>query len=88
LALAEKVARNAPLAVAASKRIMAHRRDLGSDWSAEVWQRNTTEFDDVFASLDAREGRPRSSRSVHHDGKGVEVMRSFAAHDREESPNQ
>jgi crotonobetainyl-CoA hydratase len=56
LALAEKVAGNAPLAVAASKRIMTHRRDLGSDWSPQMWQRNTAEFDEVFASLDAQEG--------------------------------
>ncbi|MFE7423313.1 enoyl-CoA hydratase-related protein [Rhodococcus sp. NPDC057529] len=54
--LAQKVAANAPLAVAASKRVMARRRDFGSDWSSPMWAMNAAEFDAVFDSEDAREG--------------------------------
>jgi crotonobetainyl-CoA hydratase len=55
LALAEAIAANAPLAVRASKRIMA-RSAGGSDWADEVWAMNEAEFADVRRSRDAREG--------------------------------
>src|SRR5206468_4184674 len=55
LALAEKIATNAPLAVRASKRIMM-RSATGSDWEAPMWEMNEAEFRDVRASADAREG--------------------------------
>lgn len=51
--LAATIARNAPLAVRASKRIM---RDQ-ADWSqAEMWERQTEAVMPVFASEDALEG--------------------------------
>jgi crotonobetainyl-CoA hydratase len=55
LALAEKIAANAPLAVRASKRIMM-RSVTGSDWEPPLWEMNEAEFRDVRASKDAREG--------------------------------
>jgi crotonobetainyl-CoA hydratase len=55
LAVAEKIATNAPLAVRASKRIMM-RSATGSDWDASVWEMNEAEFRGVRASEDAREG--------------------------------
>jgi crotonobetainyl-CoA hydratase len=55
LALAEKVAGNAPMAVRASKRIMM-RSATGSDWDPAIWEINQAEFAAVRASRDAREG--------------------------------
>ncbi|MDX6233502.1 MAG: crotonobetainyl-CoA hydratase [Nocardioidaceae bacterium] len=55
LALAEKVATNAPLAVRTSKRIMMQSA-MGSDWEDSVWAMNEAEFGVVRASADAREG--------------------------------
>jgi len=53
LELAAAIARNGPLAVAASKRILQEQRD----WSApEMWQRQDAISGPVFASEDAREG--------------------------------
>lgn len=54
--LAETIANNAPLAVTASKRLMAHRRDFGSDWSPQTWAMNSSELDAILASEDAKEG--------------------------------
>jgi crotonobetainyl-CoA hydratase len=56
LALAERIAGNAPLAVRASKRIMARSAETGSDWDDAAWAMTEQEFGAVRASLDAREG--------------------------------
>jgi crotonobetainyl-CoA hydratase len=58
LRLAERIAANAPLAVRASKRVMARRRDFGSDWSDAVWKMNDRELAAILASVDAKEGPP------------------------------
>jgi enoyl-CoA hydratase len=51
--LAAAIVRNGPLAIAASKRILA----AAVDWSeAEAWERQRAISDPVFASEDAREG--------------------------------
>ncbi|MFC7502388.1 crotonase/enoyl-CoA hydratase family protein [Nocardioides sp. GCM10030258] len=55
LALAEKIAANAPLAVQTSKRIMM-RSAVGSDWESPLWEMNEAEFRAVGASEDALEG--------------------------------
>ncbi|MFF8958045.1 crotonase/enoyl-CoA hydratase family protein [Streptomyces sp. NPDC014894] len=53
LALAKKIAANGPLAVRATKRIVAE----SADWPAEeVWARNRAACEPVFASADAKEG--------------------------------
>jgi enoyl-CoA hydratase len=53
LELAERVARNGPLAVAATKQIVAAARDWRAD---EAFARQSEMFRPVFASQDAREG--------------------------------
>jgi enoyl-CoA hydratase len=50
--LAERVARNAPLALAATKRLLA-ASDLPDD---EAWARQQTELDAIKATADAQEG--------------------------------
>jgi enoyl-CoA hydratase len=53
LGLAEEIATNAPLALAASKRILREQWD----WSAaEMWDAQSAISDSVFTSEDAREG--------------------------------
>ncbi|MFI6937350.1 crotonase/enoyl-CoA hydratase family protein [Streptomyces sp. NPDC050287] len=54
--LAERIAANAPLAVAASKRIMRRSAEYGSDWEPQMWAMNEAEFAGVRSSEDAREG--------------------------------
>ena len=56
LALAERIARNAPRSVAASKRLI--RASLGCT-EAEFWELQKPEIPGVFESDDAREG-PRA----------------------------
>jgi enoyl-CoA hydratase len=56
LALAERIARNAPLSVAASKRLV--RASVGRT-EAEFWELQKSEIPAVFESADAREG-PRA----------------------------
>ena len=56
LALAERIARNAPLAVAASKQVMQQTRGLTED---EAWALQTPLVGRVFGSEDAKEG-PRA----------------------------
>ena len=56
LALAHRIAANAPIAVRASKRIMRQTAHFGSDWSEDVWQMNEAEVKAVRGSRDAREG--------------------------------
>jgi enoyl-CoA hydratase len=53
LALAARVAPNAPLALAATKRIVEESPDWRGD---EMWERQAAITDPVFASEDAREG--------------------------------
>ncbi|MFC5992835.1 crotonase/enoyl-CoA hydratase family protein [Pseudonocardia hispaniensis] len=55
LELAGRIARNAPLALRASKRIMTSTA-ASSDWDPAVWEANEREFAPVRASSDAREG--------------------------------
>ncbi len=53
LELAERIAANGPLALAATKRIV----EAGQDWpQAEMWERQAAIADPVFASADAVEG--------------------------------
>ena len=56
LELAETIAANAPLALRASKRIMAGSLGPASDWAADAWALNEAEFADVRRSADASEG--------------------------------
>lgn len=54
--LAQRVARNAPLAVAATKRLI-HRAHPGDDsWKPDFWQRNDVELFSLLQTDDAREG--------------------------------
>ncbi|WP_203336979.1 crotonase/enoyl-CoA hydratase family protein [Nocardioides limicola] len=59
LELADAVARNAPLAVQASKRLIQHGHALGSDWTAEAWAASDREITAIMRSDDANEG-PRA----------------------------
>jgi enoyl-CoA hydratase/carnithine racemase len=59
LELASAICANAPLAVAASKKIMHRAEAAGSDWDADVWAANAEAIRTVFASDDAKEG-PRA----------------------------
>jgi enoyl-CoA hydratase len=53
LELAASLARNGPLALAASKQILQEQQDWDT---AEMWQRQDAISGPVFASEDAREG--------------------------------
>jgi enoyl-CoA hydratase/carnithine racemase len=55
LELADTIARNAPLAVRESKRLL-HRAAHTSTWEPQVWTLNQTAMDRVFGSADAQEG--------------------------------
>lgn len=59
LDLANTVARNAPLAVQASKRLIQRGHALGSDWSADAWAASDQEIRTIMRSDDAKEG-PRA----------------------------
>lgn len=59
LDLAASVARNAPLAVQTSKRLVQQGQSLGSDWSAEAWAASDREIRAIMRSEDAKEG-PRA----------------------------
>lgn len=56
LELAETIAANAPLAVRATKRVMARSAATGSDWDAPAWEMNEAETAAIWTSRDAREG--------------------------------
>ena len=61
LALAGRIAANAPLSVQQSKRVLHQAASAGSDWDpawsgADPWQVNAAAVDIVFGSADAREG--------------------------------
>lgn len=56
LRIAQRIAANAPLAVTASKRIMAHRRDFGSDWNRQIWHANNADLEAIMRTQDAQEG--------------------------------
>lgn len=55
LELAERISHNAPVAVQASKRIVALTAQSGT-WEPEAWEIVQEEFDRVFSSEDAAEG--------------------------------
>lgn len=59
--LAERVAANAPVAVAQSKRVIHATAHGGSEWVGEVWTVSGDASRAVFATADAREG-PRAFR--------------------------
>ncbi|PKV82019.1 crotonase/enoyl-CoA hydratase family protein [Nocardia fluminea] len=56
--LANKIARNAPLAVQASKRVMYHGAAL-SDWDTEAWTLSDSTAGEILRTADAKEG-PRA----------------------------
>ncbi|MGD0700869.1 MAG: crotonase/enoyl-CoA hydratase family protein [Trebonia sp.] len=61
LALARRIAANAPLSVQQSKRVLHQAASAGSDWDpawggADPWQLNAAAMDTVFGSADALEG--------------------------------
>jgi enoyl-CoA hydratase/carnithine racemase len=56
IALAERIAECAPIAVQESKRVAVSTLSAGSDWEQEVWRTNSSAIKRVFASDDAREG--------------------------------
>ena len=59
LELAERIAANAPLSIAATKRLVYAGPDLGSDWGQRAWEASNTETRAILKSEDAREG-PRA----------------------------
>jgi crotonobetainyl-CoA hydratase len=56
LELAERVARNAPLAVEATKRLIHRAQPHDDAWSPAFWQRNDDELSGLLHTDDAREG--------------------------------
>jgi len=56
LTLAAAVAANAPLALAASKKVIHHAAALGSEWDREVWQLQDREIGTLLTSNDVAEG--------------------------------
>ncbi|MDT7702352.1 MAG: hypothetical protein QOJ30_4677 [Pseudonocardiales bacterium] len=56
IAVAETIARNAPLSVQHTKRVVHRSRDAGSDWDDPAWALSDEAMKVVFASRDAREG--------------------------------
>ena len=56
LLLAERIARNAPLALAASRRMIRKATGRGSSWDDDVWQQQAAEFQQLLASRDVAEG--------------------------------
>jgi len=56
LALAERVAANAPVSVRESKRMIHRTAVLGSDWDDEAWELNNQAMGRVLRSEDCREG--------------------------------
>jgi crotonobetainyl-CoA hydratase len=56
LALAERIAGNAPLAVQATKKLAHQSKAFGSDWDPELWRLNNEEFTGLLDTQDAREG--------------------------------
>lgn len=59
VALADEIAANAPLAVAASKDVIHQSYALGSDWAPEVWAYSDARIKNVMRTADAKEG-PRA----------------------------
>jgi enoyl-CoA hydratase/carnithine racemase len=56
IALAERVAECAPIAVQESKRVAMSTLSAGSDWEQKVRRTNNSAIERVFATDDAREG--------------------------------
>ncbi len=54
--LAERIARNAPLSLRTSKKMMQRAVGAGSDWDRDLWARQASEIRTIFASHDATEG--------------------------------
>ena len=73
--LAAEVARNAPLALAASKRIIDEQFDWGEE---EFWARQIKIAGPVMVSRDAMEGRPPSRKSAIRSGRGANAAPSAA----------
>lgn len=66
LALAGRIAENAPLAVRYSKEVMRRASELPED---EAWTINDSTFGAVFGSAGAIEDRLRSPKSDRHAGR-------------------
>ena len=56
LELARAICANGPLAIRASKRLLAESFRHGADWDDEIWQLNERVAAEVLASDDGREG--------------------------------
>jgi enoyl-CoA hydratase/carnithine racemase len=56
VALAGVIARNAPLSVQQSKRVVHGTAAAGSEWESEVWRTNREAAKVIFSSNDSREG--------------------------------
>jgi crotonobetainyl-CoA hydratase len=69
--LAEAIARNAPLAVRASKRVMARGAGTGSDWEEAAWEINEAELHAVRVSQDALEGAAAFAQKRAPDWSGT-----------------
>lgn len=54
--LAQRVARNAPLAVEATKRLIHRAHQANDSWDADFWTRNDHELSTLLHTDDAREG--------------------------------
>lgn len=54
--LAHRVARNAPLAVEATKRLVHRAQPAEESWAPAFWQRNDDELSTLLHTADAREG--------------------------------
>lgn len=66
--LAHRIAQNAPLAVAASRRVIVESRD----WSrADAWERQADIADELLATDDAREGALAFAEKRHPVWKGL-----------------
>jgi crotonobetainyl-CoA hydratase len=70
LDLATVIAANAPLAVRASKRVIARSAETGSDWGDVAWEMNNFEFTEVRSSKDAREGATAFSQKRRPEWSG------------------
>lgn len=56
IALAERIAANAPLSVRETKKVMHRTASLGSDWDEDAWAISNRAMGRIFRSEDFREG--------------------------------
>lgn len=56
MALAAKIAGNAPVAVRATKEMVRAAQGAGSDWDEDLWRLNDRKIGEVFSSADSLEG--------------------------------